>query len=191
MSRKILEGSLLDIIQQDLLSEEAMEQFYTDITEELQKQQSTHTPEVKAQKKQLEEAECEIANIMKAIKAGIITPTTKEELQDAEARQQQAKLALAANMQATDAITTVLPNMAERYRVMVGSLGKTLYADVGRARECLKALMGPIRLLPTTGGLLQAELRHNAEGLITLALGDALKVRMVAGAGFEPTTFRL
>ena len=50
---------------------------------------------------------------------------------------------------------------------------------------------GPIRLLPTTGGLLQAELRHNAEGLITLALGDALKVRMVAGARFELTTFRL
>lgn len=118
---------------------------------------------------------------MKAISAGIITATTKEALQRAEAEQEQAKRALAANTQATAAITTVLPNMAEQYRAMVGSLGKTLYADVGRARECLKALMGQIRLVPTTNGYLEAELRHNPEGFIKLALGDALKVRMGGG----------
>lgn len=182
ISRKILEGSLLEIIQQDLLSEEAIEQFTSDITEVIQKRQSTNTPEVEAHKQKLEEAERQIANIMKAISAGIITATTKEALQRAEAEQEQAKRALTANSQATDAITTVLPNMAEQYRAMVGSLGKTLYADVGRARECLKALMWQIRLLPTVNGYLEAELRHNPEGFIKLALGDAFKVRMVAGA---------
>lgn len=30
---------------------------------------------------------------------------------------------------------------------MVGSLGQTLYADVGRARECLKALKRPFRFI--------------------------------------------
>jgi len=48
--------------------------------------------------------------------------------------------------------------------------------------------MGQIRLLPTANGYLEAELRHNAEGLIRLALGDPYKVRMVAGARFELTS---
>lgn len=168
-----------------------MELFISDVTDEIQKQQSTSTPEVVAQRQHLEEAERQIANLMKAISAGIITPTTKEALQRAEGEYEQAKRALAANNQTTDAITTILPNMAEKYRAMVGSLGKTLYADVGRARECLKALMGQISLLPTANGYLEAELRHNAEGLVSLALGNPFKVRMVAGARFELTTFRL
>lgn len=67
---------------------------------------------------------------------------------------------------------------------MVRSLGKTLYTDVGQARECLRALMGQIRILPTANGYLEAELRHNTEGLIKLAMGDPFKARVVAGAGF-------
>ena len=56
--------------------------------------------------------------------------------------------------------------MVEQYRLMVGSLGKTLYADVGQARECLKALMGQILLLPTTNGHLNAELCGDYAGLM-------------------------
>ncbi len=191
ISRKILEGSLLEIIRKDLLSEEAIDAFLTVINVELSKQQSTSTPEVDAQKQRLQEAERQIANLMKAINAGIITATTKEALQRAEAEQEQARQALAASNHTAHAITTALPNAAQRYRAMVRSLGQTLYADVNRARECLKALLGQIKLLPAANGYLEAELRHNAEGFIKLALGNALQVRMVAGVGFEPTTFRL
>ena len=190
--RKILEGCLLDIIRKDLLSREAMDAFLSDVTEEMQKRQGNkNDPELDMQKRKLAEAERQIANIMKAINAGIITPTTKEALQKAEAEQGQAKRVLAANAQATDALTTILPNVAERYRAMVGNLGKTLSTDVGRAREHLKALMGPVRLIPSANGYLEAELRHNPEGLMTLALGQPFKARVVAGARFELTTFRL
>lgn len=79
------------------------------------------------------------------------------------------------------AITTALANAAERYKAMVGNLGKTLYADVSKARGCLKALMGQIRLLPTQNGYLEAELRHNPEGLIKLAFGEALKPEWLRG----------
>ena len=189
--RKLLEGSLLTIIQKELLSEEAIDVFIRETSLALTERESIPQAEQEAHIRKVEKAEKEIANIMKAIQAGIITPTTKDMLQKAEAEHEQAKRELAANTQAANAITTVLPNMAERYRAMVCSLGKTLYADVGQARECLKALMGQIRLLPTPNGCLEAELRHNTEGFIKLALGDALKVRMVAGAGFEPAAFRL
>lgn len=47
------------------------------------------------------------------------------------------------------------------------------------------------RLLPSTKGYIEAELRYNGENLINLALGTESKVRMVAGGGFEPPTFRL
>jgi hypothetical protein len=189
--RKLLEGTLLNIIQQELLSEEAMELFIHETSLALKEREAIPQAEHEAQKRKVQETEKQIANIMKAIQAGIITPTTKDALQKAEAEHERAKQELQANTQATNAITTILPNMAGRYREMVCSLGQTLYADVGQARECLKALMGQIRLLPTPNGYLEAELRHNTEGFVKFALGDAFKARMVAGARFELTTFRL
>jgi site-specific DNA recombinase len=56
---------------------------------------------------------------------------------------------------------------------------------------------GKIVLHPTEAGGLIAEVQGHYDGLIELVKENpggkagASKVRMVAGAGFEPTTFRL
>ncbi|MFO0389405.1 MAG: recombinase family protein [Alphaproteobacteria bacterium] len=191
LSRKILEGSLLDIIRQDLLSDEAMEVFLSIITEDLQNRQNARKPDVDTQKRKAKEAEEQIANIMKAIQAGIITPTTKEALQNAEAEYARAKRELQANAKAAEIITTVLPRAVERYKALVAGLGQALYTDVTQARQCLKGLMGQIRLIPNSNEYLEAELRYNSENLFKLALGGSFKAGMVAGARFELTTFRL
>lgn len=51
----------------------------------LAEKRKRHSPALPKLRKQLKEAESSIENIMKAIKAGIFTPTTKEELEKAEA----------------------------------------------------------------------------------------------------------
>jgi hypothetical protein len=87
-----------------------------------------------------------------------------------------------------EVLTTVLPNTAERYRKMVDELGRSLQTDVGYARQCLKTILGYVRLVPAASGrFLEAELRHSPEGLMTLTLNgnSGFKARVVAGAGFS------
>jgi site-specific DNA recombinase len=194
ISRKLLEEKLLEVIKEELLSDEAIDLFIQETTEILKERKAQQDPERELHQLSINQAERQIANIMKAIKAGIVTPTTKSELERAEADLIEAKAALEEAAGISELLTTVLPNAGERYRTLVKKLGETLYTDVPHARQCLKAALGLVRLIPSkAGGYLEAELRHNPEGLMLLALEkDAgLKVRVVAGAGFEPATFRL
>lgn len=149
--RKILEGSLLDIIKGELLSEEAMEAFIQETALALKEKQSEQKPEYEAYNRSVEHAKQQITNIMTAIRAGIITPTTKAELEKAEAEHAKAESLLKAHSQITNVLTSFLPKAAERYRAMVGNLSQALYTDVGQARQHLKELMGQIRLLPNIG----------------------------------------
>lgn len=189
--RKLLEGRLLEIIRKDLLSEESIEVFVRETALALKEQQRTDRPEAEAQKQRLEAAERQIANIMAAIQQGIITPSTKEALQRAEAEHAEVKTEIQENAHAAEVLTAFLPRATERYKALVVGLGQALYTDVTQARQYLKGLMGQIRLLPNSNEYLEAELRYNSENLLKLALGGAFKAGLVAGARFELTTFRL
>ena len=58
----------------------------------------------------LAEVEREISSIMAAIKAGIITPTTKEMLTQAEAEREKLRQALQVPTSKVNQLITVLPN---------------------------------------------------------------------------------
>ncbi|MCB1557329.1 MAG: hypothetical protein KDJ50_00225 [Alphaproteobacteria bacterium] len=125
----------------------------------------------------------EIDNLMNAIKAGVVTPTTKAELQRAEAEYEKARASLDAATSTREALTATLPEAAKRYRKLANNLGNALQSDICHARRCLESLLGAICLIPSrTGRYLEAELRHNPEGLITLALNKDFKARMVVYA---------
>lgn len=125
----------------------------------LKQKQSEQKPEHDVHKRSLAKAEQQIANIMAAIQAGIITPTTKEALIRAEAEHKYAENQLKESSQAVEILTTLLPSAAERYSAIVSNLSQSLYTDVAQARQCLKELMGQIRLVPSANGYLDAELR--------------------------------
>lgn len=191
VSRKIIEECLLDIIRKDLLSEEAFNLFHVEINKWIKRGHQDDAAEIDVQKRRLAETERQLANIMKAINEGIITPTTKEALLKAEAEHEKAKAEINSASQAAEVVINVMPRVKERYKALVSDLGRALYTDVAQARQCLKGLLGKIRLLPNSKGSIDAELRYNEENLIKLALGGGLKVGLVAGGGFEPPTFRL
>ena len=192
LSKKLLETKVLSLIQNDLLSEEAVQLFIKETETCLKAKRSTQKPEIELHKRRLAEIEKGIGNIMAAIRAGIITPATKNELERLEAEKVKAQEAMQSSVDMAEIITSYLPQAAERYQAMVADLKNVLQEDVAQARECLKTLLGPIKLSPTMDGKgLQAELRHSTEGLINMAFDKESKVRMVAGARFELTTFRL
>ena len=194
LPKKMIEGKLLDVVRQELLSEESVDLFIKEKSNLLREHNQQPKAELMAYRRNMAQAEKQIANLLNAIKAGIITPMTKAELERAEAEYTQAKAAVDAATGTEEVLTATLPQAAKRYKKLVADLKSTLEANTSHARQCLKTLLGTIRLIPSaTGRFLEAELRHSPEGLLRLALQDNIgfKVRMVAGTGFEPVTFRL
>jgi site-specific DNA recombinase len=124
----------------------------------------------------------------------------KQELVTLEKRQRQLQQELAATHAPPPLIH---PNLAEVYRQRVERLHEALQDSATRdeAFELIRSLIDEIRLVPEDGEL-RVELRGELAGILALAAdrkkpgglsaaGLAEQIKMVAGEGFEPSTFRL
>jgi len=120
----------------------------------------------------LAKVESEIANIMTAIKAGIVTASTKQMLEHAEAERARLLTTPPPHAKALDKLTAFLPNAQARYRTLVDGLAALPRRHVDQAREQIKALVGDITLWPTPAGHLEAELTGNYSGFLKLAVGQ-------------------
>ena len=197
LPRKLAELRLLDALKQDLFTPEASELFVKETTRLLRERAATLQPDLKRAQKDVEAANREIDNLMAAIKAGIITASTKAALEAAETAKVEAesKLAAATGMdeRAVQRVTAMLPRALDRYRAMLDDINAVLSRDVARARTHLKDLLGEVRLHPAGHGL-EAELDADWSKVISPANSGELarlKVLLVAGAGLEPATFGL
>jgi len=86
----------------------------------------------------------------------------------------------------TSQLTDFLPYAADRYRQLAGNLSHALQNNMAEAHECLKTLMGGVKLYPSAkGDYLEADVQYSVEGLVSLAVGEKLKADLVAGAGFS------
>ncbi len=173
--RDVLERTLLESVKKDLLSPVAWQAFQAELREQLHAMK----PNPSRARRELAKAREVVANIMAAIKMGIVTPSTKEALQAAEAQQLQAKAELEAMERFEPA--QILPRAREIYQQLASSLENI--DDVATARESLRALLGDIRIV-RDGTATYAEMTN-------AGLAGVCSISVVAGAGFEPTTFGL
>ena len=102
--------------------------------------------------------EQEIANIMKAIKAGIFTVSTKAELERGEVERTRLQEAIKGTTAKADKVVTLLPGVHVRYEVLVQDLGGLSRRNVAQAREHVRELVGEIRLGANCGRYLVAEM---------------------------------
>jgi DNA invertase Pin-like site-specific DNA recombinase len=187
VARATAENRLLEAIKRDLFSEEALALFERETARLLSEAQADRARSHAQGRARLAEIEKEIANIMAAIRAGIITPTTKAALEEAEA--ERAKLKADAGAPAFTVKSAIrLPNARELYRELVDDLAETLRDHVSAARIQISALVGSeIKLHPIEGGYLEAELAGDYRGLLALinerpgAEAGAAKLSLVAG----------
>ena len=113
------------------------------------------------------------------------------------------QLALQQELAARDAPAPLIhPNLAEVYRQQVERLHEALQepATHDEAFELIRSLIDEIQLIPEDGEL-RVELHGALAGILALsasktpggrdAAGLVEQIKMVAGVGFEPTTFRL
>lgn len=157
------ERAVLKGVQEQLLTEEAFEAFrraYAAAAAQLR-------PDETLLRRRLADAERVHQNVMTAIREGIITPSTKAELQRAEAEIAAAQVDLAAARRATP--TRLVPQLRARWDEIVQALANRA-RNLPAAQEALRTLIG--------GGALITE-----NGATSLEIAP-FQIAMVAGAGF-------
>ena len=75
-----------------------------------------------------------------------------------------------------------LPRLIRRYHEMVADLGSIARTNPDRARECVRSMLGQMRVRPENG-VLVVEIGLNETPLAALAGG--VPIEMVAGACFS------
>jgi len=183
VTKKLVEDRCLATLRDELLTPEALAVIIKKTVRLLAARTRDRQPEVERLHRQLATVEGEIANILKAIKAGILTASTKAELERAETERVRLQEALSTPTRKADKVAALLPRAAERYRAFVNDLGALSERHVDKAREQIRELVGEIRLAPTKDGYLEAVLTGRYEGVLKLAVGAKLN-NVVAGARF-------
>jgi site-specific DNA recombinase len=163
LRRAKVEKTLLAGVREELLSEEACKRAERYLREALQES----APDLAQLKATLANAEREHANIVAALRAGIITPTTKAELESTEAALERAKSELDEAQAYRPA--QMVPRARELWRAAVATLETA--TDVPETRIALAAIIGERVPLVVESGNVYAELLNS-------------QMAMVAGAGF-------
>ncbi len=170
--RADVEAALLAGVQSQLLSDAAFERFQRGVAAAMK----ASAPRLDVLKRTLVDAERVRTNILAALRAGIITPSTRAELLTAEAAVDAAQAEL--ERARTSQPAQLLPRAREKWRAIVGTLTDST-AKAPAARAALRSLIGEdIRLATNENGAIYCEIAPSS-------------IKLVAGAGFEPATFGL
>ncbi|WP_084299641.1 recombinase family protein [Leisingera caerulea] len=205
-----LEARVLDALANHLMDPDAVQIFCEEYTAERNRLKAAAAGNRKEKEQALARAKRDHQKLVDAIIAGIPADQVKDRMIELDTRRQQ----LERELEQTPAPDTVVfhPSMAEAYRERVSRLIRTLGSAEGMedAKEALRALVERIVLTPASEGSgLDLTLEGDLAGLLRLASGaqgpdtkkapDGLseafdiseELVLVAGAGFEPATFRL
>ena len=115
---------------------------------------------------------------MMAIKAGILTPSTKAALEKAEAERAALTQTVTGRAKLLDKVVTFLPEMEKRFKALIDDLATVTQYQVDKARGILRDLVGgQIPLHATADGAeqyLTAEVSGDYSGLARLTYGPKL-----------------
>jgi site-specific DNA recombinase len=197
----ILERILLDGLRSRLMQPDLFSAFCKEFYREVNRLRMEENGAAQAKCAELDKIGRRICRIVELItEDDAPLRALKQELVTLEARQLTLQQEIAASETPAPLIH---PNLAEIYRQRVERLREALNdpTTLDEAFELTRSLIDEIRLVPEDGRL-RVELHGELAGILTLsAVGKkpagfsavrlAEQIKMVAGVGFEPTTFRL
>ena len=195
VQRDELEAKVLDGLRHHLMHPDMVKTFIEEFHREINRQAGEHDLDRDRIERDIEKTERHIQRVIEAIKAGVSGVAVKDEMATLEA----CRIALVAQLERTPAsIPRLHPNLAEVYRKKVTNLLESLNEESTRteAAEAIRELIEEVRLVPDNGTL-RIELFGELAALVNLAnkhprsTEPGVQVTLVAGVGFEPTTFRL
>ena len=203
ITRAAIESRVLFGLKERLLAPELVgafiESFQAEVTERRKQRQSEYHNLVM----KLAGVERKISSIQKAVEDGMYNPSMKTRLTELEAEKESLALA---TTPITEPSLDVLahPKLAELYKVMVAELERNLDSgpDQREAMELIRSMIDSVVLTPRANepgldvvlfGALAAILTacNDAKMKIPSDRPEGSQLSVVAGAGFEPATFRL
>ena len=197
IARSVLEGRVLAGLKDRLMAPEAAAEAMRAYAEETNRLNRERRASGESDRRELAGIEKKIADIVAAIEDGGYTRALTDRLRELEARQDELRERLAP---ARADIPDIHPNVADLYRRKVERLAEALRDPRERAAaaEAVRSLIERIVLAPgamnaTLHGDLGTILEWTAKGRRneTDTPSSGMSVSVVAGAGFEPATFRL
>ncbi len=197
-----LEEAVLQGLQENLVTPELTEVFVREYTREINRLRAEASAIHTQSRQRLDDINRRVANIVDAIAAGRSGTALLDKLEALES--EKAELEANKSHSAPEPVR-LHPNIAEHYVTKVSDLRNYLNKENARreATQILRSLVDEIRLHPIDGEL-QIELIGDLAALLSFAdHGESPKEKpgssfdpgrtkwLVAGAGFEPATFRL
>ena len=199
ISRELLEQTILNGLKQHLMQPELFKEFCAEFIREVNRLKQDQAAQRSALEAELVRIARRNRKIVDAIAEGVPVRTLKDELFALEAREDEIKSKLTATPEPK---VYLAPNMAEIYRERVEGLHQALVAgaDQNQAQEAIRSLIDNVVLTPIDS-VLRVDLHGEVAAILQLSAAgkkgrldsDAggKQLVMVAGVGFEPTTFRL
>ena len=195
--RGVLEGLILDALKHNLMHPDFVAEFIREFHAEVNRQRRDAELTLGFKRRELDETWRKLDGLIEAIADGFRAPGLQAKLDELE----QPKARLQSEIDGAPAPSPRLhPNLAEIYRKKVGSLQDAL-ADPATKTEALEILRGLIERVAVTAAAdgFTIELVGEIANMVRLSTGaESLEiepyrssVKVVAGVGFEPTTFRL
>jgi site-specific DNA recombinase len=197
--RDILERTVLEGLQHRLMDPDLFKAFVAEFTAEWNRQQAESSGDIAARKAEHVRVLRQIERLVDPIADGTPPASVNDRLRALETR----RVALEAEMATAAAPAPRLhPNLAEIYRQKVADLAEALsHDDLSDARDMVRGLVEAVVLAPEAAGTLRIEVRGQLASILSLcgqAKGASIsagalskQIKMVAGIGFEPMTFRL
>ncbi|WP_111539125.1 recombinase family protein [Palleronia aestuarii] len=192
-----LDAAVLDLLRDSLMQPDAVAEFVAAFGIAVNAKRIKEVETRKRTRAALKETEHRLAGLYDAIADGFRTPGLLQKLEEAEAR----KAELEAQLNTPEPSPVRLhPGLSELYRRKVADLAASLQDTTIRpkALDTLRGLIQRVKVrTDTTSGGPVLELEGAITAMIEEASPGALRgvdqcsVKVVAGVGFEPTTFRL
>ncbi len=201
IKRSVLESLILDALKSQLMHPDLVKEFVTAFHKETNRLNRDRELARDHGLKELNGVSRKLDNLIEAIADGLRTPGLKSKLEELERRKQELEQELEG---APVPAPRLHPNLAEIYRRKVEALHEALAEPQTRdeALGILRGLVERFEVHPIEGGFeieligeiaRMVELSLDPNGTKKTALDErtACSVKVVAGAGFEPATFRL
>ncbi len=195
--RGVLEGIILDALKDNLMHPDLVAEFIREFHAEVNRRHRDAELSLGLKRRELDDVRRKLDGLIEAIADGFRAPGLQAKLDELEQR----KSALEADIAVAPAAAPRLhPNLAEVYRRKVVNLQDAL-ADPSTQTEALEILRGLIERVEVQAAEngFAIELVGEIANMVRLSAGaESLSrepyrssVKVVAGRGFEPLTFRL
>jgi site-specific DNA recombinase len=195
--RGILEGLILDALKHNLMHPDLVAEFIKEFHAEVNRQRQNHELTTTLKRRELDDIRRKLSGLVDAIADGFRAPDLQQKLDELGARKVMLERKIA---DAPAPAPRLHPNLAEIYRRKISNLREAL-SDSDTQAEALEILRGLIERVSvrSTGTGFEIELIGEIANTVRLSAGAESQkieqyqssVKVVAGGGFEPPTFRL